>query len=144
MKTIISTIFLIVAVNIFAQSNAQNIFVKLSAENGGKININQSNEIRLAMEKQFSSIANLKGIDGYRIQIYFGNGKNARLQTNQIRSSFTTKYKDAKAHVIYDNPYFRLKVGDFRTKVEANYFLKKIKLDYPEAFIVEDIIDVED
>jgi hypothetical protein len=137
---------LMVAISLFtiitnAQNDAKNIFNKLNDDNGGDIKVYQSPQLRLAMEKQFASINNKKGIEGYRIQIYFGNGKNARQKTNEVRVMFISQHKDTKAYIVYDNPYFRVKVGDYRTKSEALHFLTEIKSEYPDAFIVPDIIE---
>lgn len=142
MKTQLIFILSLLVLVINAQDDAKNIFNKLNDENGGNVRVYQSPQLRLAMEKQFASINNKEGVKGYRIQIYFGNGKNARAKTNQARVNFISKYKDTKAHIVYTNPYFRLKVGDFRTKSEALFFLTEIKPYYPDAFIVSDIIDV--
>ena len=143
MKTVLIIIISFLSVIGNAQDNAKNIFNKLNDSNGGDIKIYQSPQLRLAMEKQFASIDNKKGIEGYRIQIYFGNGKSARQKTNNVRVTFISQHKDTKAHIVYDNPYFRVKVGDYRTKSEALNFLTKIKPQYPDAFIVPDIIDIE-
>ena len=143
MKTVLIIIISFLSVIGNAQDNAKNIFNKLNDSNGEDIKIYQSPQLRLAMEKQFASIDNKKGIEGYRIQIYFGNGKSARQKTNNVRVTFISQHKDTKAHIVYDNPYFRVKVGDYRTKSEALNFLTKIKPQYPDAFIVPDIIDIE-
>ena len=134
--------FLAIIVN--AQDDAKNIFNKLNDNKGGDVKVYQSPQLRLAMERQFASINNKKGIEGYRIQIYFGNGKSARQKTNKVRVAFISQHKETKAHIVYDNPYFRVKVGDYRTKSEALLFLTEIKSEYPDAFIVPDIIEVEE
>lgn len=41
---------------------------------------------------------------------------------------------------VFQTPNFKVRVGDFRTKVEATKFLLELKQDFPEAFIVEDKI----
>jgi len=144
MKTVLIIIISFLAVIVNAQDDAKNIFNKLNDNDGGNIKVYQSPQLRLAMERQFASINNKKGIEGYRIQIYFGNGKSARQKTNQVRVAFISKYKETKAHIVYDNPYFRVKVGDYRTKSEALKFLTEIKTEYPDAFIVPDVIDLEE
>ena len=143
MKTVLIIIISFLSIFVNAQDKSENIFNKLNTNEGGKIRIYESPQLRLAMEKQLASIDNKRGIEGYRIQIYFGNGKNARQKTNNVRVEFISQHKDTKAHIVYDNPYFRVKVGDFRTKSEALFFLTQIKEEYPDAFIVPDIIDVE-
>ena len=41
----------------------------------------------------------------------------------------------------YENPYFKVSVGDFRTKEDARKFLNSIKGSYPSGFIVREKIN---
>ncbi|MGL4596946.1 MAG: SPOR domain-containing protein [Bacteroidia bacterium] len=86
---------------------------------------------------------NAKGkTKGYRVQIYFGVD-NAKAK--EVKSKFLSSYgTDAHGYVVYDLPNFKVRVGDFRTRMEAYRFLKKIKADFPSAFIVESEIELED
>ena len=62
-------------------------------------------------------------LKGYRIQIHSGN---KRQLANQARLAFTRNYKKVKAHDAYEQPYFKVRVGDFRTKIEALKFKNKL------------------
>lgn len=77
-------------------------------------------------------------LDGYRIQIYSGSknqpAKKARLKFNQ-------KYKGVNAYEDYYQPYFKVRVGDFKTKLEALKFQKEIIKDFPDCYIVKDKIE---
>ncbi|MBI3510380.1 MAG: SPOR domain-containing protein [Bacteroidetes bacterium] len=78
---------------------------------------------------------------GYRVQIYFGADK---AKANEEKAKFLGQYdKDIHAYEIYEAPNFKIRVGDFRTKLEAYAFLKKIKNEFPSAFIVESDIEEE-
>jgi len=74
---------------------------------------------------------------GFRVQIDFGQERNA---VNKTKADFSTKYPSMTSYITYKQPYFRVSVGDFRTKLEAVCFLNKVKTDYPAAFIVADKI----
>jgi hypothetical protein len=79
---------------------------------------------------------------GYRVQIYFGADK---AKANEIKAKFLNRYSgDIKAHEIYDLPNFKIRVGDFRSRMDAYRFLKKIKSEFPSAFIVESEIEYPD
>ena len=60
---------------------------------------------------------------GYRIQIYFGN---ERINAQEIKSSFLQNHPKIAAYMVYHQPNFKVRVGDFRTRLEAVGFLKKI------------------
>ncbi len=76
---------------------------------------------------------------GYRVQIYFGADK---AKANELKSKFLAEYSSGvHAYEVYDVPNFKIRVGDFRTRMEAYRFLKKIRNDFPQSFIVESDIE---
>ena len=72
---------------------------------------------------------------GFRVQLYFGS---ERQKANEIRTDFLSQYSGTGAYLLYQQPYFKVRVGDFRTRLEAQAFLKKISTVYTSAFIVTD------
>lgn len=82
-----------------------------------------------------------KGADGYRVQIYFDSGNDARKSGETAKSTFATKYPDMCAYLSFDQPYFKVRVGNFRTRIEAECFKKKIEKEYPNSFVVKDFIE---
>lgn len=121
----------------------RNIFSVLpSKAKGGRadVNVHQSSEIRSAMESHVVSNAE-RNINGYRIRIFFDNKQNARTESEVALKRFTAKYHDMNAYRSYANPYFKVTVGDFRTKTEAMQMMKRILTDFPAAFIVKENIN---
>jgi hypothetical protein len=51
------------------------------------------------------------------------------------------KYSDANGYLTFDEPYYRVRVGDFRTRLEAEKFLRKISRKYPGAWVIQDYIN---
>lgn len=74
---------------------------------------------------------------GYRVKIHFGTDRE---RARGVKAAFIKKYTDVPAYEEYAVPNFTILVGDFRTKMEAYEFFKKIKADFPNAFIVKDKI----
>lgn len=72
---------------------------------------------------------------GFRIQIYFGS---ERAKATEIRTDFTKNFPEISSYLIYQQPYFKIRVGDFKTRIEASGFLKKLEDHYTTAFIVPD------
>ena len=87
-----------------------------------------------------------RGIPGYRIQVYMDSGNQARVKTQRARAEFEQKYPDVNVYVSYDEPYFRLRVGDFRTRLDARRFMEQIAKDYPTGtvYVVVDTINFPD
>ena len=81
-----------------------------------------------------------KGFPGWRVQIFSDSGNGARERANEKRSSFVSKYPDVPAYLDFNNPNFIVRVGDFRTKLEARKFLNDVAVDFPYAFVRKDVI----
>lgn len=78
---------------------------------------------------------------GYRVQIYFGND---RTKAQELRSEFLQLFPSVPAYLVYHQPNFKVRVGDFRTRLEAIGFLNKISGSYQSAFIVPDDVKLPD
>ena len=75
--------------------------------------------------------------DGYRIQLVFGS----REVVSSAKSRFVSSYNHS-AYEDYLPPNFRLRVGDFLTRFQAEKVLREIKDRFPSAYIVRDQIEV--
>lgn len=80
-----------------------------------------------------------KTISGYRIQLFSGNERN---NANNLKTKFLKLYPNQVAYLTYQQPYFKIRVGDFRTKLEAKLFYNKIKNDFEECIIIADKINL--
>lgn len=74
----------------------------------------------------------------YRIRIYFNNSQNARTVSSDIVKEFSEHYPDVPVYNQYVNPYFKVTVGNFRTKSDAMKFMTDIKNRYSSAFLVRE------
>lgn len=81
-------------------------------------------------------------ISGYKIQIYMELGNNALDKANQIKQEFEENFPGVMAYVTFREPYYRVRVGDYRTRLEANQLLETIKRTYPDAWIIQDNISL--
>ena len=88
------------------------------------------------LNKTYAETCQLKG---FRVQIYSGN---KRQPANNSRSKFLKTHPKTKAHLNYEQPYYKVRVGDFKTKLEALKYKKEIVDEFPNCFIVKDYIDV--
>lgn len=73
---------------------------------------------------------------GYRVRLFFDNGQHARQQSSTIAMAFAAAHPEVAVYYSFEDLYFRVAVGDFRTRSEAMRFLESIKADYPLAFII--------
>lgn len=82
---------------------------------------------------------------GYRIQVFSDN--NARTAKSEARTrarNVGALFPQYPTYVVYNSPYWRLRVGNFRTREEANKAADEIKEAFPsyvkEIRIVRDRI----
>ncbi|MBR1766136.1 MAG: SPOR domain-containing protein [Bacteroidales bacterium] len=84
----------------------------------------------------------VKTLPGFRVQIASFSGTNSKTSAFSLRDRFMTDYPSTQAYIVYDEPNFKVKVGDFRTRLEAYAFLQEIKEVY-KGYIIRDNIYAE-
>jgi hypothetical protein len=87
--------------------------------------------------KQKDNNALKQTIPGYRVQIYFGG---VRPKASEVKIDFSREHPEVTSYLTYSAPNFKVRVGDFRTRIEAMKFMKSIEGEYPTVFIVPDEI----
>jgi hypothetical protein len=138
----ISLFLLFNSLIIVSQSN--DIFTELEEKKyyEGDITIIQDETLKEMVTDHVKSMS--RTIPGYRINIFRDSGTNARQDAENYRSKFIRKYGNISSYLIYDTPFFKVYIGDFRTKSEALKVKEKIKWDFPDAFIINDDINPPD
>jgi len=111
------------------------------AQNFGTIHVEQQPLVAELLRKHVAYNTLHPKIDGYRIRIYRDNSNNARARSETIANSFNEYFRDISVYRDYDNPYFKVSVGDFRNKDEAMKFFIRVKVRYPNAYIVAEEIN---
>ena len=109
----------------------KNIFNLLSGYGGGdsKVTVHQSQRILNAFESHVAANSS-RTSTGFRVRIFNDNKQTSRNDSEAALERFKT----------YSNPFFRVTVGDFRTKSEAMRLLQQVKGAFPTAFIVRETI----
>jgi hypothetical protein len=101
------------------------------------VKINMNPKVEEILNKKTALDKEKPVIAGYRLQLYFGGNRN---EAAEIKARFASLYADYNAYLIYQQPYFKLRVGDFRNRITAGNFQKIILKDFPAVFIVKDDI----
>lgn len=109
------------------------------AKDKAPVSIHQS---KLVEESVRTHIIANKGrtLNGYRIRIFYDNSQDARVNSGGAYGTFRKFFKGIPAYLSYVNPYFKVSVGDFRTKAEAMEKLIHIRRVFPTAFVVKEKI----
>lgn len=106
---------------------------------GDNVSLEQPSSVRTAMSGYVRTNAARK-INGYRIRIFFDNRQNARSESERIQKEFSHLFPEMRTYRTYANPYFKVTVGDFRTRSEAMLQMHRIRSIYPSAFLVKEQI----
>ncbi len=106
---------------------------------GGKVEYTYDTRLDSLIAKHIRINEQKKSMAGFRVQIYFGGERN---KANEIKAEFLKKYPDENAYLIYQQPNFKIRVGDFRERLQAQEFYLKLLPDFKTAFIVKDEISL--
>lgn len=127
MKKIILTSLFCSAFTLFSQAQSQ-------SNEPGFVHIEYDSGIKDLQEKYNNQH---KKISGYRIQIF--NGSKASCETN--RSRYLSIFGDQKVHTVYESPEYKVQVGDFRTKLEAEKYHQQLLEDFSGSFVIKTNIE---
>jgi hypothetical protein len=68
---------------------------------------------------------------------------NNRDEAIAAKSKIYTYFPELKAYLFYQSPYFRLKVGNFTERKDAESYQKRLNIYFPKGvFIMNDIVEV--
>jgi hypothetical protein len=78
--------------------------------------------------------------DGYRVQVLSTDDID---EANRIRTEIYEKISRKEVYVIFEPPFYKVKVGDFTTKSEAdNLRFKLNQLGYSESKVVQETVNL--
>lgn len=105
------------------------------AEN--EINPSAARTITLAPKVVDKSKATRVKRRGFRVQIYSGANRN---EAYAVQGRFRNQYSDMDSYINYDEPNYRVKVGDFTSRSEANNLMRVLRSQYNNVFIFQEDI----
>ena len=118
------------------------LFSQEALKDTGNIQLIQDEKVDLLVSKHIQINESSKGMNGFRIQIFFDSGTNSKIRATSVYDNFLVKYPDVGVYLTFKAPNYKVRIGDFRTKLDAQRFLNEILADYPNAWIIEDQINL--
>lgn len=100
------------------------------------INVDKKVDAYIATRKQQNHEDSIK--KGFRIQIVI---TDKRADAKQAKEKFTNMFPKCPAYLMFDSPHFKVRVGDFKSKIEAQALFFKLIDEYPTLFLVDDKIN---
>lgn len=111
-------------------------------DTSGTLEITVSPEIIELDDMLKEAAKNDSRIKGFTLLIFSGSGANSKLNAHQKQTEFKNLYPDYISHLAWKSPNYEVRVGNFRTKIEAEKVLQEIKRDYPSAIVRADLIEL--
>lgn len=133
MRGLIAILFLMFAATASAQDSTATITNK-------NLSVKQDAEVTELLNEYKAYNAKRDTRDGYRIQITY---TDIREDVYKSKGSMYKQFPELASYVEYEQPYFKLRIGDFRTRLEAANYLQQVIVLYPGAFIVKDKIKIK-
>ncbi len=111
------------------------------------IKMNAQNAVKIISDPYLDSLVNRnieenrsqQTLPGYRIQLFSGSERNNAIA---LRQKFKTDFPNETAYLIYQQPYFKLRVGDYRSLIEAQQMFLQLQKNYKQLLIVPDKINL--
>ncbi|RZK19300.1 MAG: SPOR domain-containing protein [Pedobacter sp.] len=75
---------------------------------------------------------------GYRVQVFYGSD---RREVFSQQARFKSLYPKFNTYLVYKEPNYYIRVGDFRTRLEAQRLMNEIRPDFPTLFIFREKIN---
>lgn len=111
----------------------------------GQLVIKQDNRLTKILDVYKIISSGNQGYDGFRIQIYSESSIDSSIeQAEEFLKTFKERFPDLKAYLNYYDPDFKIRVGNFRTKIECEHTLKRIKSLYSNCYTVRTFIPFKD
>lgn len=127
------------------RTQGQDIFAEIMTQtSGGQVTITQPNWLRALVGKTFHTPGSI--ITGYRIQVYTSNMRGAKQEAYRLAGQLRGAAPELSSYVTYSAPFWRLSVGDYTSRQEAQQQLNALRASHPrlmrEAYIVREKVRV--
>ena len=109
----------------------------LAQSDTGDLSVHASEEINDLLKQRKDYNKSLKTYQGFRIQIYYGSEK----ECYELKEEFSTLFPEIPTSIVFSTPQWKLQVGEYRTRLEADKAIVTIKAEYPSAIVLASDIE---
>ncbi len=105
----------------------------------GTVRIESSAHIDQMLAQKKSYNKSLEKFQGFKIQIYYGSEK----ECYEVKEEFTSLFPEIATSIIFSTPQWKLQIGNYRTRLEADHSMVNIKKEYPAAIVLATEIEIK-
>jgi len=99
----------------------------------GNVSVNQDARYEQLLKEKRKINSSITVNDRYKVQIFYGDNTAAR----KTLTDFKKEYKTIDGTIIYESPTYKVWVGNFKSKIDAERTLIDIKKKYPHALLIK-------
>ena len=139
-------IALLVSLAVWAEDSIEVVSRLNILESMSGVEVIQDPLVATMLQATMSGKENWIEMDGYRVQIYSSNRQQtAKMEALELESKLKTEISQT-IYVLYLPPFWKVRLGDFRTYDEAKDYKKEFVQQFPQmlgdTYIVRDKIKV--
>ena len=98
-----------------------------------KVSVSQDPKFEQLLNEKRKINSSITINDLYKIQIYNGDTETSK----KTLMDFKRENKDMDATIVFSTPLYKVWVGNFKTRIEAEKNLNNLKQKYPNAFLIK-------
>lgn len=99
----------------------------------GNVSVNQDARFEQLLKEKRKINPSITVNDRYKIQIFYGDNDKAR----KTLTDFKRDFKTVDGTIIFESPTYKVWVGNFKSKIDAERTLTDIKKKYPHALLIK-------
>ena len=141
MKSLFAIFLITASVTAYSQDSTW----KKNADSGGIV-VHKDHRLDLLVKKQVqineeTSRDSRRVAQGYRLMVITTNNRDEAIAA---KTKVYTYFPELKAYMWHQSPYYKLKVGNFKERKEAEDYQKRLNIYFPKGvFIMSDRVEVK-
>lgn len=98
-----------------------------------KVSVNQDVKFEQLLNEKRKINSSITINDRYKIQIFNGDSENSK----KALINFKKENKNMDATIVFSTPMYKVWVGNFKTRIDAEKNLQLLKKKFPNAFLIK-------
>lgn len=98
-----------------------------------KLTINQDQKFEQLLSEKRKINTSLNANEFYKIQIFNGGNENTKKALNEFKQNFN----EIDATIVFNTPNYKVWVGNFKTRIEAERYLIEIRKKYNNVLLIK-------
>lgn len=99
----------------------------------GNVSVNQDPRFEQLLKEKRKINSSITVNDRYKIQIFYGDNDKARKTLTDFRKDF----KAVDGTIVFESPTYKVWVGNFKSRIDAERTLTDVKKKYPHALLIK-------